>query len=424
MKGKALSSKTLGSKALSTLIILFLLMAIVAPAIAQSVSDVEKSLTVNGQPAPSVMNVAPGDVLNFRAIATFTYHGPGVTPEVRVDGDIYLSQGGAVIDHVSIDRNLGQMSLSDGQRVTIDSSSAGNDITYTVPANVRGSCALKLIATVHADVKVMGQVVASAPPQTESVIIILNVAPATPIPTGEPTVTPTPLPTPVPETLQTTEVNTSTAQTQDDGTLNLQADEIKARVTNETGNTVTAAASFNANFSSNSTGGELISYITDHVDNTAGTQFMLAAVESGSDIVDIAFVLVVEHPTLANGKHIRNAVITMKVSESWVNANGGVDAIKILRYSDGISEALDTRYVGRDSADSSLMVFEAISPNGLSQFALVALASLPVSQAETATGGASINYGVIIGGVVAALVVVLLIIGGIWMTMKKRKARK
>jgi hypothetical protein len=385
---------------------------------------VQKSLTVNGKPVESVMTVAPGDTLNFKATASFTYHGPSVTPEVTVDGDIYLSQGGSVISHVPISRNLGQYPLSEGQSVSIDSSSTGSDITFTVPATVRGTCVLKLVATVHADVKALGQTVASAPPQTETEVFILNVVSPTPTPTGASTVTPTPSPTPIPETLQTIQVNSSTTQTRDDGTLSLQTQDIKTRVTNETGTTTNVAASFNANLSSSSAGNNINAYISDHPVDTAGTQFLLTAAQSGSDIRDIACVLVVEHPTLANGEHIKNAVITMKVSESWVNANGGIDAIKILRYSDGVAEILETRYVGRDSADPSLMVFEAISPNGLSQFALAALARLPVSSAETAAPGASVNTGLIIGAVVAGLVVLLLIIGGVWMTLKKRKAKK
>jgi hypothetical protein len=411
-------------KVLSPLVILILLMAFIAPVSSQSVSDVQKSLIVNGKPVENVMTVAPGDVLNFKATASFTYHGPSVSPEVTVDGDIYLSQGGAVISHVPISRNLGQFSLTDGQTVAIDTSSVGGDIAFTVPTTVQGTCVLKMIATIHADVKVLGQTVASAPPQTESVVVVLDVVSPTTTPSGEATVTPTPAPTPAPETLHTIEVNSGTTSTRADGSLNLQSRNITTQVTNETGTTTDVGASFNVILSSTSGGNEISSYVTDHPTDTAGTQFMLTAALGGSDISDIAFVLVVEHPTMVNGEQIKNAVITMKVSQAWVTAHGGIDTIQILRYSDGVAEALDTHYVGLDAANPSLMVFQALSPNGLSEFALAALTRLPVSTHENVAPGASVNMGLIIGAGVAALVVLLLIIGGVWMILKKRKANK
>jgi hypothetical protein len=162
--------------------------------------------------------------------------------------------------------------------------------------------------------------------------------------------------------------------------------------------------------------GSLKMYIQNDPDPAAETQFMLAAAESGNDIADIACVLVVEHPTLANGADIGSATITMKVSKAWVEAHGGISAIKIFRYSDGVGEALDTTCI--DSAGDP-MVFQAYSPHGLSEFALVALTQLPVTAAEKAPVGVQVGTGVIIG-IIAALVILLVAIIGVVYLLKNR----
>ena len=110
-------------------------------------------------------------------------------------------------------------------------------------------------------------------------------------------------------------------------------------------------------------------YVLGDLEEFQASQFMLAMQSVGGATLDYAGVLVVDHPTLANGGDIANATITMTVSQEWVNAHGGANAIRIIRYSDGFVERLDTHYVGMDG---DLMVFRAFSPHGLSTFALAA----------------------------------------------------
>ena len=147
---------------------------------------------------------------------------------------------------------------------------------------------------------------------------------------------------------------------------------------------------------------------------------MLAAAESGSDIQDIACVLVVDHPTLANGAQISSATITMKVSKAWVDAHGGISAIKILRYSDGVGEALETTCT---NPGGDPLVFQAYSPHGLSQFALAAVAKLPVTAAESAPVGVQAGSGIIIG-IIAAIAIVLVAIIGVVYVLKQRSKKK
>jgi PKD repeat protein len=62
--------------------------------------------------------------------------------------------------------------------------------------------------------------------------------------------------------------------------------------------------------------------------------------------------------------------ITMTASPEWVTANGGVDSIYIVRLGDdGSRQVLKTLWIGNDTQGN--MIFEAISPDGLSVFGLV-----------------------------------------------------
>ena len=57
-------------------------------------------------------------------------------------------------------------------------------------------------------------------------------------------------------------------------------------------------------------------------------------------------------------------------SGAQVGANRGVDSVYIMRFGDdGTPQVLVTRFVGYDETGN--MIFEAISPDGLSVFGLV-----------------------------------------------------
>jgi len=135
-------------------------------------------------------------------------------------------------------------------------------------------------------------------------------------------------------------------------------------------------------------------YVRSGPEATQASQFKLAVLGCGGAIQDYAGVLVIDHPTLANGADIINATITMKVSRTWVESRGGADAVKILRYSDGAVETLDTRCVG---TDGDQMVFQAFSPHGLSTFALAALSVPAAASAAEPPAGQPISQWVYIG---------------------------
>ena len=77
----------------------------------------------------------------------------------------------------------------------------------------------------------------------------------------------------------------------------------------------------------------------------------------------------------------------MTVSPTWVEANGGVDAIRVFRQGDdGVVSILATTYLGLDG--DGMMVFEADSPDGFSSFAVVATKAVATpTQPRTSSGG-------------------------------------
>jgi hypothetical protein len=148
-----------------------------------------------------------------------------------------------------------------------------------------------------------------------------------------------------------------------------------------------ASASIEVNFSKAPNGGSIQMSIMPEPSNDVRTQYVLGAVDSNLEITDIAYVLAVNKTNIENIQYetkngklvpisdgaVQNALITMKVSPSWVAAHGGVDAIKIMRYDNGTAEALITHYMG---TEGGLMVFQGESPRGLSIFAVCSVNSL------------------------------------------------
>jgi len=115
---------------------------------------------------------------------------------------------------------------------------------------------------------------------------------------------------------------------------------------------------------------------------------------TGKSINSFAYVLNVQKTNVANegdGGVIRAATIRMAASPEWVASMGGVDDVVILRRADGgITTRLDTRYTGRDAAGN--YIFEAVSPGGLSAFALVAT-KVPGSNTGDGSGPGATSGG-------------------------------
>jgi len=139
--------------------------------------------------------------------------------------------------------------------------------------------------------------------------------------------------------------------------------------------------------------------ITKDPDATAQSAFVLAASSSGKQIDEIAYTLNVAKTNLANccdGGIIKNATILMTVSPAWVAAHGGTDHIVIMRRADdGSTQFLTTQFLGSDSGSN--YVFSALSPNGLSTFAMASVSSVtsssPSSSSSVSSGSDSSDSG-------------------------------
>jgi hypothetical protein len=126
-------------------------------------------------------------------------------------------------------------------------------------------------------------------------------------------------------------------------------------------------------------GARVVITTTMTADPEASSAFQLAAVDSGNGDMSIAYTINVEKTNLQNGTDIASASITMVVGPEWVNANGGVDVIRIYRHDPetGTNQVLETHFLGYD--EEGRAVFEGISPDGLSVFALVGQKPVPAT---------------------------------------------
>jgi hypothetical protein len=106
---------------------------------------------------------------------------------------------------------------------------------------------------------------------------------------------------------------------------------------------------------------------------------------TGENIASFAYVLNIQKSNIANegdGGVIKAATIRMAASPEWVDNMGGKEKVVILRRADdGITTTLETRYVGSDAAGN--YIFEAVSPDGLSAFALVATKPKPLDNGSS-----------------------------------------
>ena len=82
-------------------------------------------------------------------------------------------------------------------------------------------------------------------------------------------------------------------------------------------------------------------------DQEASASFALAAANASTDIADIAFTVNVRRENLSNETDLGEARITMSVSVSWVEAHGGPEKVRIMRFSDGSTQILQTNLVDR-----------------------------------------------------------------------------
>ncbi|WP_083523355.1 outer membrane protein assembly factor BamB family protein [Methanofollis ethanolicus] len=153
----------------------------------------------------------------------------------------------------------------------------------------------------------------------------------------------------------------------------------------------TVTASVSANLTGIPSGAGLQTTVSANVSADAQSAFQIAASSDGLNVNAVAYTMNIVKTNLTNGQDVSNATIRMTASPAWVNAHGGVDAVRIIRWAeDGTKEVLKTVLVGTD-ADGNL-VFEAYSPNGLSVFGLTAV-SPTTSGGETGSSHSSSSGG-------------------------------
>jgi hypothetical protein len=111
--------------------------------------------------------------------------------------------------------------------------------------------------------------------------------------------------------------------------------------------------------------------ISDLVPDQTSSEFQQAAVQEDQSITSVGYTATF----LKSGiPAVGPAVVRMTTPPGWVDHNGGIPAVRIVRIGDDkLTEFLATSYVG-DDADGNL-IFEAPSPHGLSLFGLVSVKS-------------------------------------------------
>lgn len=125
-----------------------------------------------------------------------------------------------------------------------------------------------------------------------------------------------------------------------------------------------------------------VTYAPDLSTEERSAIFALCAPERAT-VTGTACVMNVGMNGLVNEEDIESATVRMTISPAWVEAHGGAGAVRIVHIADdGTVEILETGMVGIDEKGN--LIFEALSPNGLSTFALVSLGDAARSASTTA----------------------------------------
>jgi len=149
----------------------------------------------------------------------------------------------------------------------------------------------------------------------------------------------------------------------------------------------TVSASVSANLTGIPAEAALTTTVSRDVAPDARSAFQLAASDNGLNLGDVAYTLNIARTNLENTQDIAGATIRMTVSPAWVEAHGGADAIRIIRFAGDTQEVLSTWFVGTDAGGN--LVFEADSPNGFSVFGLATVSAVPQPASSRSSGGGS-----------------------------------
>jgi len=129
-------------------------------------------------------------------------------------------------------------------------------------------------------------------------------------------------------------------------------------------------ASFAANLIEVSPDSGITVNLAETASPEALTAYEMAAVDANLEIVSIAYAFNIDGATVVNGVEVSDATIIMTAPESWVDAQGGPDNIRIFRYADdGTTQILVPTW----TLASQIYTFNAFSPDGLSVFGLVSI---------------------------------------------------
>lgn len=141
-------------------------------------------------------------------------------------------------------------------------------------------------------------------------------------------------------------------------------------------------AHLTANLTGLPSGAEIDSLVTDVIPNSTETAFGIAASTDGFNLGNIGYLLTVTKST-GFDSYLNDAIITMKISESWVSSQGGPDGVRIFRQTDdGVSSILSTSYSGPIGGQ---YIFTAESPGSLCSFGVGSVSSV--------SGGGSTSSG-------------------------------
>jgi len=136
----------------------------------------------------------------------------------------------------------------------------------------------------------------------------------------------------------------------------------------------TVSAWLNTHLYNISSGAMITTSLAEPVNKDINDAFGNALKDAGQDIQAIDYTMTV---TKTNITATHSANISMTASPAWVEANGGIDSVYIVRIPDTPTlenpnmdpQVLKTFWVGNDTKGN--MIFEAFSPDGLSVFGLV-----------------------------------------------------
>ncbi|HEX3001350.1 MAG TPA: hypothetical protein VHN82_03115, partial [Methanoregula sp.] len=135
--------------------------------------------------------------------------------------------------------------------------------------------------------------------------------------------------------------------------------------------------------------------VTEGANSTISSGFQLAAGSTNS-VEAVAYTMTIKGSSLVNTNLSRSSdpvVLNMSVSEAWVNAHGGISAIKIIRYSDdGVTkEVLETQHLFT-AGTPAMCYFKVISPHGCSVFGVASVVAVPQSSPGSGSASSSGNY--------------------------------